>query len=109
MAYSQILEQRLRDLLAATPHLTEKKMFGGIAFMVQGNMAVGVHADRLIVRVGTARYAELVAQPHAAPFGLTGRTMSGWLEVLPEGIQDPAELEKWVRLGMTYAAGLPAK
>ncbi len=109
MAYDQILEQRLRAALGDLPGLTVKKMFGGVGFMLNGNMACGVHADRLIVRVEPERHAELLAQPHVLPFDLTGRPMTGWLLVEAAGVENPADLEKWARLGVSYAASLPSK
>ena len=73
MPYDEALAQRIRRVLAPQPGLTEKKMFGGVGFLIRGNMACGVHGDNLIVRVGPARYEEALAQPHARVFDRTGR------------------------------------
>jgi hypothetical protein len=109
VAYDEGLAQRIRKVLAGEVGLTEKKMFGGVGFMVRGNMACGVHGANLIVRGGPARYQEALAQPHARVFDMTGRPMVGWVEVAPPGVASAAELRGWVSLGVAYAKTLPAK
>jgi TfoX/Sxy family transcriptional regulator of competence genes len=109
MAYDKALAQRIRELLAGTPDLIEKKMFGGVGFLLRGNMACGVNQDRLIVRVGPERYEEALAYPQAAPFDMTGRPMKGWVFVHPEGTQSNDELRAWVQQGIDFALTLPPK
>lgn len=109
MAYDQALARRIRELLAGAAGLEEKKMFGGIGFLVQGNMACGVHGDDLIVRVGPEKSVEALAQPYARPFDMTGRPMSGWVMVAPDGLASERELRSWIDLGLKYARTLPAK
>jgi len=109
MAYDQSLAQRIRAELNKLPDLQEKKMFGGVGFLVQGNMACGVHGEELIVRVGPQRYDEALSQPHTRPFDMTGRPMSGWVMVTPEGYETESDLRSWVRQGVEFAQSLPAK
>jgi len=91
------------------PLLVEKKMFGGIGFLLQGNMACGVHGENLIVRVNPQEYEEILARPHVRPFDMTGKPMKGWIYVLPEGMQSEAALAGWVKVGLGYAGSLPGK
>ena len=84
-------------------------MFGGVGFMVQGNMACGVHGDGLIVRVGPEEYQRAVMEPHTRPFDLTGRPMKGWVVVVPEGYASDDDLRTWVQDGVDFALTLPAK
>jgi len=109
MAYDEGLAQRVRDVLEGHPALVEKKMFGGVGFMLQGNMACGVNDDHLIVRVGPASYDEAVVRPHARPFDFTGRPMKGWVMVGPDGYESDSDLESWVQQGVEFALSLPAK
>ncbi len=109
MAYDQGLTQRIRDILVDQPNVEEKKMFGGIAFMGQGNYVCGVSKDDLVVRVGKERYQEALAQPHARVMDITGRVMNGWVYVGPDGCTDDADLQEWVQLGVDYAYSLPPK
>ena len=109
MAYSETAAQRLRAELGTLPGLTEKKMFGGIAFMIGGNMACGVMRDDLIVRVGAAQYAASLAQPGARVFDFSGKPMTGWVMVAPAGYAAEDDLARWVSLGVTYTGSLPAK
>jgi len=83
MAYDENLTRRMRAKIGSLPGLVEKKMFGGVGFMVQGNMACGVHGEDLIARVGPEHYEQALAQPHTKPFDMTGRPMSGWVMVAP--------------------------
>jgi len=89
--------------------LTEKKMFGGLAFLVNGNMSVGIHGDELIVRVAPENTDAMLKEPGARLFDITGRPMKGWMLVGGEGIGDHKSLAKWVRRGVDYAASLPKK
>lgn len=109
MAYDEGLAQRIREALADDEGLSERRMFGGIAFMLHGNMAVGISGDELMVRVGPEAYDEALAQPHARVFDMTGRVMRGWVVVAAEGIADDGALGDWVRRGADYARSLPPK
>ncbi len=107
MAYDEGLAQRLREALAPENGLTERRMFGGIAFMLDGNMAVGVSSDELMVRAGPDRFDEALARPHARVFDLSGRPMKGWVLVAPDGAADDADLAGWLTLGVSFARSLP--
>lgn len=109
MAYDEQLAERVRAVLDGQPGLTERKMFGGLAFMLAGNMCVGVEHDRLMVRLGQDLYEEALTRPHAAPMDLTGRPMKGFVFVAPGGISTPAALREWVDLGAQFCRTLPAK
>jgi TfoX/Sxy family transcriptional regulator of competence genes len=109
MAYDENLAQRVRQALSGQDGVIEKKMFGGLAFMLHGNMSVGVEKDRLMVRVGPDRYDEALARPHARPMDFTGRPMKGFVYVPPAGIQSDAALQEWVQLGAEFALTLPRK
>ena len=104
------LASRVRGLLLTRDDVSEQRMFGGLAFLVHGNMAVAASGlGGLMVRVPPGRTAELLAEPGAAPMEMRGRTMNGWLRVDAGAVADPDELEHWVRLGVEHAATLPAK
>jgi hypothetical protein len=111
MAYDEGLAQRIREALdeLQPPGLVEKKMFGGIAFMTQGNLACGVNKAEMIVRVGPERYPEAVGRPYARPFDMTGRPMKGWVLVATDGFESDEALGEWVRQGVEFALSLPAK
>ena len=109
MAYNEALAGRVRSHLAGMPLLVEKKMFGGIGFLLQGNMACGVHGENLIVRVDPAEYEEILSQQHVKPFDMTGKPMKGWIFVTPEGVAREEELEKWIEKGVEFASKLPGK
>jgi len=109
MAYDEGVAQRIREALSEQVGLDEKKMFGGVGFMLRGNMACGVHGDQLIVRVGPDAFAEAVGLEHARPFDLTGRPMKGWVYVDEPGFEDDAALAGWVQRGVAFALSLPAK
>ena len=111
MAYSQAQAERVRGLLVGRPSLTEKEMFGGIAFLLGGNMAVGVHGEDLIVRVDPAKTDTLLREPGAKPFDLSGSRgpPAGWLLVAPSGYRTDTALRTWVARGTTYASSLPKK
>jgi TfoX/Sxy family transcriptional regulator of competence genes len=110
MAYDEDLANRVRELIAAEAGVTEKKMFGGLAFLLGGNMSVAVSGKGgLMVRVDPAETDELLAKPHARPFEMRGREMRGWLRVDPEGLRTKRQLEQWVRRGVGYARSLPPK
>ena len=109
MAYDEQLAQRVRLALDGQEGLGERKMFGGLGFMVQGNMACGVEGDRLMVRVGPERYQEALGRPHAAPMEFTGRPMRGFVFVVPEGTGTEAVLKDWLEMGVRFARSLPPK
>ena len=109
MAYDESLAKRVSAVLGDLPNLTEKKMFGGVGYLLNGNMACGVHKEFLIVRVGSESYQEALEQPHTKLFDITGRPMTGWVMVTPEGCAMEDDLQKWVRQGLDFAATLPVK
>jgi TfoX/Sxy family transcriptional regulator of competence genes len=109
MAYDEGLAQRLRELLAGERGVSEKRMFGGIAFMLDGNMCVGVVGDELMVRVGPDAYARLVRKPHAREMDFTGKPMRGFVYVAASGIRRDADLGRWLGHGTDYARSLPHK
>jgi TfoX/Sxy family transcriptional regulator of competence genes len=109
VAYDEDLATRLRKMLADQPGLVEKRMFGGLAFLLNGNMACGVHGDELIVRTEPSAQQELLARPGAHQFDLTGRPMKGWLLVGGEACATDRVLRQWVNRGITYARSLPPK
>ncbi len=109
MAYDEGLAQRMREAIADTAGLEEKKMFGGIGFLIDGNMACGVHRDAMIVRVGPDEHADALARPHTRVFDITGRPMTGWVLVEPGGYESDQQLQGWVRRGVDFARSLPPK
>lgn len=109
MAYDEKLAQRVRDNLQNNPGYSERKMFGGVGFMLNGNMACGVNGDNLIVRVGKENYEQALHAPHVKEFDITGRPMSGWVSVLPEGINSNEALTDWIRQGLVFTLTLPPK
>lgn len=109
MAYDEGLAERIRQILDDQPGVVEKKMFGGLSFMVQGNMACGVTTETFVVRVGPDRFAEALFEPHAREMDFTGRSMKGWVYVDEPGITADVDLERWVKLGLDFALSLPAK
>lgn len=109
MAYDQNLAARISNTLGGLPGLTEKKMFGGVGYLLNGNMACGVLNEFLIVRVGPDGYQEALNRPHTKVFDTTGRPMTGWVMVAPEGCEADADLKNWPQQGLDFASGLPAK
>ena len=105
------LEERVSDALGELQQsgLVEKRMFGGVGYLVHGNMACGVHRGTLIVRVGPDAYERALARPHANVFDITGRPMKGWVTVGPEGCSTDEALRQWVQEGIAFALSLPAK
>ena len=109
MAFDEALASRVRTLLAGDERLTERRMFGGVAFMVAGNMALGIVREDLMVRVGPAGYDAALARPHARPMDFAGRPSRGIVYVGPGGTSSDADLEGWVASGVTFAGSLPPK
>jgi hypothetical protein len=110
MAYDEELADRLRALLGGRPGLTEQKMFGGLAFLIGGNMAIAASGQGgILVRVGPAQSDDLVATTSAEPMEMRGRSMAGWLHVDTADVADDDALGEWVERGTAYAASLPPK
>jgi hypothetical protein len=110
MPYDEALAERIRRVLGRQPGLTEKEMFGGVGFMIRGNMAVGVSGRDMIVRVGPAAHDAALKEAYVRPFDLSGgRPPKGWVLVKPAGLNTPAALKKCVDRGVTFARSLPAK
>jgi TfoX N-terminal domain len=109
MAYDEGLATRVRDVLGGQPGLTEKQMFGGLAFLLHGNMACGVRGDDLMVRVAAGTAGEVLGEPGARPADMGGRPMKGWLLVGADGHAGADDLRRWVGRGVAYASSLPPK
>jgi TfoX/Sxy family transcriptional regulator of competence genes len=110
VAYDEHLAERIRELVAEEPNLTEKKMFGGLAFLIGGHMSVSASGQGgILLRIDPQQTDELLQKPHAAPFEMRGRTMDGWLRVDPDGLKTKAQLERWVARGVEFARSLPPK
>jgi TfoX/Sxy family transcriptional regulator of competence genes len=110
MAYDEALAARIRELVKGQRHLEEKKMFGGVAFLIGGNMAIAASGQGgVLVRADPSESDKLVATTKAEPFEMRGRTMKGWLRVAPEHVRTKPQLAKWVEIGSAYARSLPRK
>jgi TfoX/Sxy family transcriptional regulator of competence genes len=110
VAYDEDLADRMRELLAGTRGLTEQKMFGGLGFMIGGNMAIGASSQGgALVRVDPEQSDKIVATTKARPMEMRGRQMQGWLRVDSDDLRTKRQLEKWVKLGSDYAQSLPPK
>ena len=111
MAYDQELAERINIALTTVnpPGLTSKNMFGGVGYMVQGNMACGILDDKLIVRVGKDAYEEMLSKPGAGLFNTTGRPMTGWVMVEKNVLSREETLLEWIERGVKFAISLPAK
>lgn len=110
MAYDEDLANLIRELLADEPDVVEKKMFGGLAFLIGGNMSVAASGrGGLMLRCDPALTDSLVAKPHAGPMEMRGRVMDGWLRVGAEGVRTKSQLKPWVERAAAYARSLPAK
>jgi TfoX N-terminal domain len=110
VAYDDDLANRIRELVLSEPGVTEQKMFGGLAFLINGNMSVSASGQGgLLLHVNPDETDSLLAKPHAHPFEMRGRAMQGWLRVDAEGIKTKAQLQRWVTRGVDYAKSLPKK
>ncbi|HKJ67462.1 MAG TPA: TfoX/Sxy family protein [bacterium] len=111
MAYDTGLEARIDESIqrASLQNLTKKKMFGGVGYLLSGNMTFGIWQDHLIVRCGLEHYEEYLDMDNVREFDITGRSMTGWIMVAPEGMEADTDLEKWMTIGGDYAALLPPK
>lgn len=109
MAFDEAMAGRIRKLMASREGMSERRMFGGVAFMLNGNMACGVTSKDLMVRVGPEAFEEALAQPHARPMDFTGRPMKGMVFVDPPGYASDEGLAAWVERGTAFAGSLPPK
>ena len=109
MAYDQHLADRVRATLGEREGLIAKEMFGGVGYMLNGNMSCGVNGSDLIVRVGPDQYEQALSQTHVREFDMTGRPMRGWVVVEPAGIQTEDDLRSWIERGVEFASTLPPK
>jgi hypothetical protein len=110
MGYDEKAAMRIRELLASRTDVAEKKMMGGLCFMVGGHMCCSASGrGGLLVRVGPDAHASVLGEPHVLPMEMRGRTMTGFVRVAPEGYRTDAALKKWVRRGVDFVASMPAK
>jgi TfoX/Sxy family transcriptional regulator of competence genes len=109
MAFSEALAERIRQRLSRRKNVEERKMFGGIGFLLDGNLLVGVWKDSLIVRLGPDEGEAALREPHVQEFDLTGRAMEGWVLVGPEGVQNDEQLTDWIGRATRFVRTLPAK
>ena len=109
VAYDIDVADRIRARIGPRPGLTEREMFGGVAFMINGNMAIGVSGAELMVRVGKEAHEEAVARPGARTFDMGARPMRGWISVTDDGYDSEDDFGYWVEHGVAYAGSLPAK
>ncbi len=109
MVLKEELAEQIRTILVKEPGFEEKRMFGGIGFLLHGNMVCGIHKEFLIARIGPEQYSQALTQPHVKEFDMSGHPMAGWVMVAPEGYAQKASLQEWVGKGVKYVSGLPAK
>ncbi len=109
MAFDEILAARIREVLDRQTGIEEKKMFGGVGFLLNGNMLVGVWKENLIVRIGIDAYEATLAEPSVVEFDITGRSMKGWVMVEPEGVDEDEDLKKWIGRAIEFVETLPGK
>jgi TfoX/Sxy family transcriptional regulator of competence genes len=109
MAYSTRLEEKIGSAIARWKNVEKKKMFGGVGYLLKGNMAFGIWKDFLIVRMGREQAEQSLKDRNVEPFNITGRPMSGWIMVKEAGWKSPAGLAKWLGLGKLFALSLPEK
>jgi TfoX/Sxy family transcriptional regulator of competence genes len=109
VAYDEALAARVREAVAGNPDITERQMFGGIAFMLSGNMAVGVSKEDLMVRIDPEDQEEALTRSGVRPFDMTGRPMKGWILVAPDATAEDPDLAEWITWGLDFAGTLPPK
>jgi TfoX/Sxy family transcriptional regulator of competence genes len=109
MAFNESLAARIRQVLARRRNVTEQKMFGGLGFLLNGNLLVGVWKDSLIVRIGDEQGEAALKEPHVKMFDITGKPMRNWVLVEPEGITDDEHLKGWIERALKFVGKLPAK
>ncbi len=108
MAFNEALAERVRQVLAQRRNIEEKKMFGGVCFLLKGNILVGVRKDSLIARLGPEQADQALKEPHVKVFDITGRAMKGWVQVEPEGLEED-QLNLWIGRAVEFVRTLPAK
>ena len=109
MPYDETLAAKIRQLLGRHKNLTEKKMFGGVGFLLNGNICCGAWKESLILRLGDDAARQVLSEEHTRPFDITGRPMRGWAMVEPAGWQDDARLRRWIDWAVEFTAELPKK
>lgn len=109
MAFNELLARRIRAVLARRKGIAEKKMFGGVGFLLNGNICVGVWKDSLIVRMAPDDAEAALLEPHAGPFDITGRPMKGWLLIRPDGIREDTHLSDWIQRAVSFVSKLEPK
>jgi TfoX N-terminal domain len=109
MAFNEALAERIRQRVARRKNIEEKRMFGGICFLLNGNMLVGVWKDSLIVRLGPKQGDEALLEPHVKVFDITGKPMKNWILVEPEGVVADGQLNGWIQRAVKFVGKLPAK
>ena len=109
MVFSEALAERVRQALARRKNVEEKKMFGGVCFLLNGNLLVGVWKDSLCVRLGPEQAEKALPEAHVKEFDITGRPMKGWVLVEPEGVEDDDQLKGWIQRAVKFVGKLPAK
>ena len=109
MAFDEALAERIRQRLGRRKHVEEKKMFGGVGFLLHGNLLVGVWKESLVVRLGPDEGEEALLEPHVKEFDITGRPMRNWVLVEPEGVEGDGELAGWIQRAMKFVGALPVK
>lgn len=110
MAYDEDLANRVRELVLTERGVTERRMFGGLAFLINGNMSVAVSREGgLMLRIEPVETEAMLRKPHAEPFEMRGRAVQGWLRIEVEGLATKRQLERWVARGVGYARSLPSK
>lgn len=109
MAYSKSLATRVQQVLGARKAVVEKKMFGGVAFLLHGNMLVGVWQNSLIARLGPDEGTVALTEPHVVPFDVTGKPMKGWVMVEPDGLDSDGQLASWVQRAEAFVTTLPRR
>lgn len=109
MAYSESLADRIRHVLRQRPDVREKKMFGGVGFLLNGNMLVGIWKYSLIARLGPEEAAAALKEPDVVEFDITGRPMKGWVMIEPDGIENDKQLSQWIDRALAFVGTLPSK
>jgi TfoX/Sxy family transcriptional regulator of competence genes len=109
MAFDATLAARMRAILTRRKNIEERKMFGGVGFLLNGNMLVGVWKDSMIVRLGLNEFDDVLCEPHVREFDITGKPMKGWIMVEPGGLKDDDQLKDWIARATTFVKTLPKK
>lgn len=109
MVMKEDLAEQIRSILGREPDFEEKRMFGGIGFLLHGNMVCGIHKEFLIARIGHEQYPKALCQPYVKEFDISGHPMAGWVMIAPEGYAQKDSLQKWISKSVKFASGLPAK